>query len=52
MKPSAPLGYVYQHQVLPRNYFLQTGQQDSVGLGLKLDERYHGLELPSNSRWV
>ena len=31
----------------PGTTFCKRGQQDSVSLGLKLDERYHGLELPS-----
>jgi NAD(P)H-nitrite reductase large subunit len=27
--------------------FCKKGQQDSVGIGLKLDQKYHGMELPS-----
>ena len=34
-------------KVCPGNTFCKFGLQDSVGLGLALDERYHGLELPS-----
>jgi len=31
----------------PGTTFCKRGQQDSVGMGSKLDELYHGLELPS-----
>jgi NAD(P)H-nitrite reductase large subunit len=30
----------------PGTTFCKLGQQDALGMGLKLDERYHGLELP------
>jgi len=30
----------------PGTTFCKLGKQDALGLGLKLDERYHGLELP------
>jgi NAD(P)H-nitrite reductase large subunit len=32
------------------NTFCKKGQQDSVGIGLKLDQRYHGMELPSKMK--
>jgi NAD(P)H-nitrite reductase large subunit len=48
MKPSAAIGLcVRSVKFCPGTAFCKRGQQDSVGLGLKLDERYHGLELPS-----
>jgi NAD(P)H-nitrite reductase large subunit len=48
MKPSAAIGLcVRSIKFCPGTTFCKRGQQDSVGLGLKLDERYHGLELPS-----
>ena len=31
----------------PGTTFCKRGIQDSLGLGLKLDEKYHGLELPA-----
>lgn len=31
----------------PGTTFCRRGLQDSLGVGLKLDEKYHGLELPS-----
>lgn len=34
-------------KLCPGDTFCKFGLQDSVGLGLALDERYHGLELPS-----
>lgn len=34
-------------KVCPGDTFCKFGLQDSVGLGLALDERYHGLALPS-----
>ncbi|MDF1556983.1 MAG: NAD(P)/FAD-dependent oxidoreductase [ANME-2 cluster archaeon] len=34
-------------KICPGTTFCKRGQQDSVGVGLKLDELYHGMELPS-----
>lgn len=48
MKPSHAIGLcVRSIKFCPGTAFCKRGQQDSVSLGLKLDERYHGLELPS-----
>jgi NAD(P)H-nitrite reductase large subunit len=48
MKPSAAIGLcVRSIKFCPGTTFCKRGQQDSVSLGLKLNERYHGLELPS-----
>ncbi|NQS76323.1 MAG: NAD(P)/FAD-dependent oxidoreductase [Peptococcaceae bacterium] len=48
MKPGAAIGLcVRSIKFCPGTTFCKRGQQDAVGLGLKLDERYHGLELPS-----
>lgn len=48
MKPSHAIGLcVRSIKFCPGTTFCKRGQQDSVSLGLKLDERYHGLELPS-----
>ena len=30
----------------PGNTYCKLGQQDALGVGLKLDEQYHGMELP------
>jgi len=30
----------------PGNTFCRIGKQDSLGIGMKLDKRYHGFELP------
>jgi NAD(P)H-nitrite reductase large subunit len=48
MKPSHAIGLcVRSIKFCPGTAFCKRGQQDSVSLGLKLDERYHGLETPS-----
>lgn len=48
MKPSAAIGLcVRSIKFCPGTTFCKRGQQDAVSLGLKLDERYHGLTLPS-----
>ncbi|MEL4306222.1 NAD(P)/FAD-dependent oxidoreductase [Methanococcoides sp. LMO-2] len=48
MKPAAAIGLcVRSVRICPGTTFCKRGQQDAVGLGLKLDEKYHGMELPS-----
>ncbi|MDD3043138.1 MAG: NAD(P)/FAD-dependent oxidoreductase [Methanosarcinaceae archaeon] len=48
MKPGAAIGLcVRSVKICPGTTFCKKGKQDAVGLGLKLDERYHGMELPS-----
>ncbi len=34
----------------PGTAFCRLGQQDSLGMGMKLDEIYHGMELPSKTK--
>lgn len=34
-------------KICPATHFCKRAQQDAVSLGLELDKRYHGLELPS-----
>lgn len=34
----------------PGTTFCKLGQQDALGIGLKLDSRYHGLELPGKCK--
>ncbi len=47
MKAGAAIGLcVRSVKICPGTTFCKRGQQDSVGIGLKLDEKYHGMELP------
>ena len=46
-KPGAAIGLcVRSVKICPGTTFCKKGQQDSVTVGLDLDKRYHGLELP------
>ncbi|TGC11316.1 NAD(P)/FAD-dependent oxidoreductase [Methanolobus halotolerans] len=48
IKPGAAIGIcVRSIKICPGTTFCKRGQQDSVGLGLKIDEKYHGMPLPS-----
>jgi NAD(P)H-nitrite reductase large subunit len=48
MKPGAAIGLcVRSIKICPGTTFCKRGLQDSVGMGLKLDEKYHGMEMPS-----
>jgi len=47
MKPGAAVGLcVRSVKACPGTAFCKIGQQDSLGIGMKLDEKYHGMELP------
>jgi NAD(P)H-nitrite reductase large subunit len=47
LKPGAAVGLcVRSIRTCPGTTFCKIGQQDSLGMGMKLDERYHGMELP------
>ena len=47
MKPGAAIGLcVRSVKACPGTTFCKRGIQDSLSLGMKLDEKYHGLELP------
>ncbi|RQD91407.1 NAD(P)/FAD-dependent oxidoreductase [Methanosalsum natronophilum] len=47
MKPGAAIGLCIRSiKICPGTTFCKRGKQDAVGLGLKLDEIYHGMELP------
>jgi len=47
MPPGAAIGLcVRSIKICPGTTFCKRGQQDSVGVGLKLDEIYHGMQLP------
>lgn len=48
MKPGAAIGLcVRSVKFCPGTTFCKRGQQDSVGVGMKLDDLYHGKELPN-----
>lgn len=48
MPPGAAIGLcVRSVKICPGTTFCKRGQQDSVGVGLKLDKLYHGMEMPS-----
>lgn len=47
MKHGAAIGLcVRSVKICPGTTFCKRGQQDSVGVGLKLDKTYHGMQLP------
>ncbi len=47
MNPGAAVGLcVRSIKACPGTTFCKRGVQDSLGMGLKLDQKYHGLELP------
>ncbi|SHJ88737.1 nitrite/sulfite reductase domain-containing protein [Tepidibacter formicigenes] len=48
MKPGAAIGLcVRSVKFCPGTTFCKRGQQDSVGVGMKLDNLYHGMNLPN-----
>jgi len=48
IKPAAAIGLcVRSVKFCPGNTFCKYGITDSVGIGKELDEKYHGMELPS-----
>jgi len=52
MPPGAAIGLcVRSVKACPGTAFCKRGQQDSLGLGLKLDEKYHGLEVPGKCKF-
>jgi NAD(P)H-nitrite reductase large subunit len=47
MTPGAAVGLcVRSVRACPGNRFCKLGQQDALAMGMQLDERYHGLQLP------
>ena len=47
MSPGAAVGLcVRSVKACPGTTFCKRGQQDSLGIGMLMDEKYHGLELP------
>lgn len=47
MTPGAAVGLcVRSIRACPGTTFCKLGKQDALGMGMKLDERYHGEELP------
>jgi NAD(P)H-nitrite reductase large subunit len=48
LKPGAAIGLcVRSIKFCPGTTFCKRGKMDSVGMGMKLDEKYHGMSLPS-----
>ncbi len=48
MPPGAAIGLCIRSvKICPGTTFCKRGKQDSVKLGMKLDRKYHGMELPS-----
>ncbi len=48
IKPGAAIGLcVRSVKFCPGTTFCKQAKQDSLGLGLKLDEKYHGMPMPS-----
>ena len=47
LSPGAAVGLcVRSVKACPGTTFCKRGMQDSLGVGMKLDEKYHGMELP------
>jgi NAD(P)H-nitrite reductase large subunit len=47
MVPGAAIGLcVRSVKICPGTDYCRIGMQDAVGVGLKLDEKYHGMQLP------
>ena len=47
LRPGAAVGLcVRSVRACPGKTFCKIGQQDALGMGMKLDEIYHGMELP------
>lgn len=52
MSPGAAVGLcVRSVKACPGTTFCKRGHQDSLGVGLMLDEKYHGLELPGKFKF-
>ena len=51
MKPGSAIGIcVRSVRICPGTTFCKRGRQDSLSLGLKLDEKYHGFQLPAKMK--
>lgn len=51
MQPGNAVGKcVRSIKACPGNAFCSLGQQDALSMGMKLDEKYHGYELPSKTK--
>jgi NAD(P)H-nitrite reductase large subunit len=51
MSPGHAVGLcVRSIKACPGSTLCSLGQQDSLGIGMKLDETYHGMELPSKTK--
>ncbi len=51
LAPGAAVGVcVRSVKACPGTTFCRLGQQDSLGVGMQLDEKYHGMELPGKMK--
>lgn len=51
MSPGAAVGLCLRSvKICPGTTFCKRGQQDSVGMGMEMDKRYHGMELPGKMK--
>ena len=51
MSPGHAVGLcVRSVKACPGTAFCRLGQQDALTMGMKLDEKYHGLDLPSKTK--
>ncbi len=51
MTPGSAVGLCIRSiKACPGTTFCKLGQQDSIGMGMKLDDKYHGLELPGKMK--
>jgi len=51
MAPGAAIGVcVRSVKICPGSTFCKRGQQDSIGLGMEMDKRYHGMTTPSKMK--
>jgi len=52
MSPGAAVGLcVRSVKACPGTTFCKRGQQDSLGLGFRLDDKYHGLQVPGKFKF-
>ena len=53
MKPGAAIGLcVRSIKFCPGTTFCKRGQMDAINMGMKLDEKYHGMSLPSKFKII
>ena len=51
MNPGAAVGLCIRSiKICPGTTFCKRGQQDAVGLGMEMDKKYHGMDLPGKMK--